>query len=353
MSTASNIRQYRIEFLVKASSWGEVVNIFKEELGITNYKRDASDRDMNGAFLVHVYIADDQLNRDFYRKVTQSKRIAISYDPKGKVIRDEIMSNVCVVEHHLRKLLLNISDVVEDYFKYFDKTYAKDFAKSGDLIKEDDLNPITSYLTLDDAITIFSLDLSSWSGKPITAENLTELLNSGDSVDEIKKALQSKMTSNTVWDQVDKYILKKGTRWNDLRTDLNKLKNIRNKAAHFRIVTQSDLIEAKKLSKSVSNKVKKESRTEKSDIQSLRAIISSQMGLTNDIVQKLTAQMLPTTAIQKTINEMMKPIGLMQAAQAVSTTSMLQKIFEESLKPPLLSNHDSQSSSDQDREGST
>lgn len=305
--------RYRLEFLVKAASWEDVVRIFKSELDISNDKRDASDRDMKGTFLVHVDIESDKLDRSFYQTIMQSELVALSYDPSNKKIRDDILDHVSIVEHNLRKLLLNISDVVEDYFKYFDKTLAKDFSNSGTLVKAGYTDPITSYLTLDEAINILSLDLSSWSNRKLSADDLLELVQECETIDDIKDVLKKRLATNTIWDQIDKYILKKGTNWEDLRADLDKLKKIRNKAAHFRVVTQSDLIDIKKLAKTITTRTQKSAAPTTTDLVGLQKIISEQLKPSLAYSKIISQQLqLTSSSYQKAIVDSMKPTAPLQ-----------------------------------------
>lgn len=148
------------------------------------------------------------ISEEFYKKIAKSRQIALVYDPKGANIRNNIMDTVDSVEHNLRIILLNINEVIDDYFRYFKNTYAKDFAKGKNLIKIDDLNPLTSYLTLGDVIQVLSADISL-NNKNLTAEDMMSIFKDHSDTNDIKRELSERVKPCTVWDQIDKHILKR------------------------------------------------------------------------------------------------------------------------------------------------
>ena len=290
--------RHRLEFIVKAGDWQSVVDIFKDEFDIDSDKQDASYREIDGMFIVQVWVDKSRLNSDFYGKVNESSSTALSYDPSNKDIRNAIMDRVCIVEHDLRKLLLNISDIVEDYFKIYDNTNAaKVYGKNRDTVRKGDINPITSHLTLEDEIRIFSIELSPWHKKPLTAADLLELLDASSELEKAKSTLRQKTTSHTVWDDVDEHILKTGKKWEDILPVLTEIKDIRNKAAHFRIVTQSDLERVKTLSLSLKDIIAPKRASTEQDLQELHRSINEKLGA----ISGLDVQLAELT---KTINRM-------------------------------------------------
>ncbi|HMQ96281.1 MAG TPA: hypothetical protein PKD19_03600 [Candidatus Saccharibacteria bacterium] len=291
-------QRYRLEFIVKAGDWQSVVEIFKDEFDIDSDKQDASYREIDGMFIVQVWVDKSRLNGDFYGKVNESSSTALSYDPSNKDIRNAIMDRVCIVEHDLRKLLLNISDIVEDYFKIYDNTNAaKVYRKNRDTVRKGDINPITSHLTLEDEIRIFSIELSPWYEKPLTAADLLELLDASSELEKVKSTLRQKTMSHTVWDDVDEHILKTGKKWEDILPVLTEIKDIRNKAAHFRVVTQSDLERVKTLSLSLKDTIAPKRTSTEQDLQELHRSINEKLGA----VSGLDVQLAELT---KTINRM-------------------------------------------------
>lgn len=273
-------RNYRLEFLVEANTWSEVVKIFKSDLGIDNEKQNVKDFQTNNTFLVHVNMKNSVISEEFYKKIAKSRQIALVYDPKGADIRNNIMDIVVLVEHNLRIILLNINEVVDDYFRYFKNTYAKDFAKDKSLIKAKDLNPLTSYLTLGDIIQVLSAD-TSLSNKNLTVEDVISILKDCSNINDVKHELSERVKPCTIWDQIDKHILKKGIKWEEVKGDLGKLEKIRNKAAHFRVVTESDLKDVRKSANSINKKIAIRHHPSKEEIKSLQESIKGSEILNN------------------------------------------------------------------------
>jgi len=248
-------KSYKFEFLVKAENWEEVVQIFKDQLGIDKNKQDSSVRDMNGLFLVQVKLAENQINKDFYSAVRSSDVLAITDSPLCAKERYEILEETYRVETKLRKLLIHISDVAEEYYDFFLKSpYTKTFAKKNSLIPSDDLDPVTSHLTFGDMLNILSINLS-WKSRTLTTEDLLHLLNDQLEIRDVRNKLKTKMKDNLVWDIVCKYVLKRQVPWGEIREDFQRLKRLRDKAAHFQIVTEKDTIEARVLTKRIMNKL--------------------------------------------------------------------------------------------------
>ena len=272
-------KQYSLEFLVEANTWQEVVEIFKADLGIDNKKQNVEDFQTNNTFLVHVNMKNSAISKEFYKKVAKSRQIALVYDPKGANIRNKIMDAVDSVEHNLRIILLNISEVIDDYFRYFKNTYAKDFAKDKSLIKIDNLDPLTSYLTLGDIIQVLSTD-TSLSNKNLTAEDMMSILKDCTDINDVKHELSERVKPCTIWDQIDKHILKKGIKWEEIKGDLGKIEKIRNKAAHFRIVTESDLQNVRESANAINEKIAIEHPSQ-GEIKSLQESLKGFMVLKN------------------------------------------------------------------------
>ncbi len=264
-------KKYRLEFLVEANTWSEVVKIFKADLDldIENGEQKVTKFQTNNIFLIHVSMNDSAISKEFYSKVAESGRIALVYDPKGADIRNKIMNIVAPVERNLRIILLNINEVIDDYFRYFKNTYAKDFAKDKSLIKAKDLNPLTSYLTLGDIIQVLSAD-TSLSNKNLTAEDMMSILKDYSDINDVKHELSERAKPCTIWDQIDKHILKKGIKWEEIKGDLGKLEKIRNKAAHFRIVTESDLQNVRKSANAINKKIAIKRHPSKEEIKGLQ-----------------------------------------------------------------------------------
>lgn len=311
-------KQYQLEFLVEADTWQEVVKIFKTNLGIDNKKQNVKDFQTNNTFLVHVSMKDSAISKEFYKKVSKSRQIALVYDPKGVDIRNKIMDIVGSVEHNLRIILLNINEVIDDYFRYFKNTYAKDFAKGKNLIKIDDLNPLTSYLTLGDVIQVLSADISL-NNKSLTAEDMMSIFKDHSDINDIKHELSERVKPCTVWDQIDKQILKKGIKWEDIKGDLGKIEKIRNKAAHFRVVTESDLKDVRKSANSINKKIAIRHRPSKEEIKSLQESIKG-----SEILNNLLKPSVQWITTHQQYFEKLQSQNIKTLQQAIQTAALSQ-----------------------------
>jgi len=260
----------KIEFLVKAKTWQEVVDIFKSELNINKEKQNINDRNINGLFIVQVGIEEDDLTEDFFKKVRKSVDIAIVASPLDERRRNGILAEVYKVETQLRKLLLNVSDLVENFFDHFKKPYIKDFAQKKETIIRKNLNPVTSQLTFDDIMAILKYDIS-WENKPITGKELAEVFSEKDA----HKYLLSKISPATIWDKIAENVLNKHVSWNTLENKLMQLKELRNQAAHFNILTEADLNKARELSKDILAKIKTKRNITLTDIDKLQKSLSA------------------------------------------------------------------------------
>lgn len=84
---------------------------------------------------------------------------------------------------------------------------------------------------------------------------MMSILKDCTDINDVKHKLSERAKTCTIWDQIDKHILKKGIKWEEIKGDLGKLEKIRNKAAHFRIVTESDLQNARKSANAINKKI--------------------------------------------------------------------------------------------------
>lgn len=265
------MKEYEFEFIVQAQNWDEVVQIFNDELGIEKKKRNSSDRDIDGYFLVSFLLDQKQINNDFYTTVRESDKIAIVSDERSEEYRYSILREVEAVEAHLRKLLIHVSDIVDDYYKYFDKTtLAKKFVTGTKIVAKGEIDPLTSHLMLDEMMTILNTDLSSWDKRQISANDMLEILESGNDLQIIKSKLKKRIKRDIVWNHISKNLLQNNTAWEDIALQLDSLKRLRNKAAHFRTCSEKDSVTARKLSSEIIKLTHKRSQIATNDLKKLR-----------------------------------------------------------------------------------
>lgn len=314
-------------------SWEEVVQIFKDQLGIDKRKNDSSVRDINGLFLVQVNLTKDQITDSFYSGVRSSKVLALMHSPLCVNERYEILEAVYEVETKLRNLLIHISDVAEGYYDYFLKSsYTKDFAKKKSPISSGDLNPVTSHLTFGDMLNILSINLS-WNNRTLTAQDLLQLLNEQSEINSVRSILRSKIKNNLVWDEVCKYVLKRQVAWAKIKEDLHRLKDLRDKAAHFQIVTKKDATKAKQLTKNIMSELEQKDVSVR-DLKKLREATYPQFTKFLDSAQHASDVF---AEFQKRVSDPFEGLASQLAAQVAMVAQPVDRgsILKEALKRRL------------------
>ena len=259
MSPELPAKKYLFEFLVKAKNWDGVVKLFADELDI-HEKRNSGDRQVGGLFFVTVQLSEEKLTNDFYGSIKKSKCVSIVSDELSRQNGKKVLDEVCRVETGLRRHLLHIPDLAENYFSLFtisSNKVVKDRASSKEVIASSDLNPITSHITLDEILKIFEDDFSWLKHPPIAAELITLIEASADITD-LKEKIRAKKKSLTVWSIISQYILEKPTPWSEVKKQLHTLKELRNVAAHFRVIRSEDVENTKSLASEIMGKISKQ-----------------------------------------------------------------------------------------------
>lgn len=313
---------YTFNFVVRAQTQKEADKILKDELGITK-SHNSSHRQINGLYLVACAINAKDITKDFYKKISDSDKIAIHSDGKSTSLYPEILKEIQNVEIHLRWLLLHVSDAVEDYVKLFD-------VKSDDITTRKGLDPITALLTLNKTLEILETD-SSWLNTGVTDERLRSLMESSDTFDSFKKSYLEKTNKKIIWELISEIVLQKPVDWDNIGPKLKTLKEIRNKCAHFRTVTDVDLSKAKRLSADVLSLIKVKQRISTStsrDILNLSRQLSEtlqtiQKSYYKDII-KLTDASLSAQQVLAQLSNSTSP-SLSDTAK--SMTEMINKIY--------------------------
>lgn len=324
-------KKQTFELVVNASTWDDVVQILKDELSIHKKKRDTSVRNMQGLFIFEVSLDETQINKDLYKNIRKSNTIAIHHSPLSARYRNEILESVATIEVQLRKLLLHVSDLAEEYYKIIRKKYNGDYTKKETLIITESLDPATSRLTFGEMIDVLDFDLS-WKNKPLTTESLLKLLEKADDTQKLKKEVIEKQKEKPLWDIISSTLLVKTIAWNEIKTELNQLKNLRDKAAHFRTLTPDDRDKAKMLSKDINNKL------------TTKNISSSiQKKFSNETYKQFTDALYNSYFSDvKTVSNLIKPISdaQMEAIRAATklNTDSLDKLVD-SLRPSIPSDY--------------
>jgi hypothetical protein len=104
---------------------------------------------------------------------------------------------------------------------------------------------------------VLNFDLS-WTRRPLTGEDLLKLIDGAATVTDLKDALSKKLTKMRVWDIIANNVLDQPVSWSAIQEELSKIKDFRNKAAHFQIITESEKTELIKMSRSITGKLSKQ-----------------------------------------------------------------------------------------------
>lgn len=97
----------------------------------------------------------------------------------------------------------------------------------------------------------------SWSNRPLTADDLLKLVD-GASIEEIRDRLKLKVEKKRVWDIISNNVLNTPIRWSEISDELSKIKDFRNKAAHFQVITEDEKTDLIATSKAVRAKLTKQ-----------------------------------------------------------------------------------------------
>lgn len=267
---------YTFTFVVHAKNWDEVVNVLKDELGITK-KHDASDRKINGLYLASCLLKEEDITKDFYQKTANSDCLAIHSDGKSFSLYPKILIETRTVEERLRWLLLHVSDAIEDYAQIlgYDKNKTIEGGK---------LDPITSRLSFEEIISLLETD-QSWLRDGVSDSKMRELINQSNDFDSFKKSYLEKTAPKTIWESISELVLDKPVKWEIISPKLKSIKALRNKCAHFHTVTDGDLSQAQHLKIQIMKNLTKKKTYTSSDLMAFTNL-GMQMAETIKSIQK-------------------------------------------------------------------
>lgn len=299
-------QEYHFEFIVLANDRDAAIKVMRDELGITQ-KKSTNDREIDGYFLFKTKVQRQDIINEFYKKVRESTNVAIVEDEVTEELRDLVLKEVRLVEDQLRRLLLHVSDVVENYHTLFLKAAdAKNDAQKERTIPHNNLDPITSRLTLDEMIVILKLD-TSWKNKNIGSEDLHTLIGESENFEQLKKTFDIKMIEKTVWEVISEHVLINPVSWQDIKEDLNRIKSIRNKAAHYKTLTPNNYKNVQLLSKRVLGKIKNQKTLTKSQSDSLSKAMHSMEKSLQHAVKLSEATMMNKVEMDKMFDSIKLP----------------------------------------------
>lgn len=254
----SNDKQYKVRFLVKADSWDSVKDLFKSELGIVKDKRDESVTNVKGHFIVEVDLTETDLTNEFYQKVQKCIVITITSDELSLARSQLINEMIAPIELQLRELAFYAHDIATTYYsglKDAKNVEAKKLARSSQMLSGRVLDPLLSFLDFGELITFLG-KTGNETDETNLADDIARLMESSDSFSDFKDAFARKFKKLTIWEMIAELTLQTPGSWEDLREDLNTLKDKRNTAAHFRVIKPEDVAETQDICEKLSVKLK-------------------------------------------------------------------------------------------------
>ena len=258
---------HEISFLVAADKWDTVVRIFKEDLGVTKEKQDASDRKMADHYVVKVNFKPEELVDDFYEKVYASPTITIISDAASTERAKRILELTAPIEIKLRGLIIYAHELVDTYFEIVrpKNIVAKTAIQARKLVDKNMHDAAVAFLDIGEMITI--LDSA---GNKVDTESLSDdvvsLLDQAQDFESFKKEFTSRFKRLTVWDVIANAVLQRPITWHVVKKQLEIVRNARNQAAHSRVITPTQLAEIEKEASDLLPKLSKKQSPAKYDI---------------------------------------------------------------------------------------
>lgn len=323
--------QHKVRFLVKADSWETVKTLFREELGIIKDKRDESVTSIRDHFVVEVRLSSKELNDDFYQAVQRCDAFTITFDELSLKRGQDINEMIAPVELQLRELAIYAHDLAATYYnelKNVKSIEAKRLARSSQMLSGGVLDPLPSFLDFGELIAFLGK-----TGNEIDESNLADdtarLIETSADFDEFKKVFAQKFKKLTIWEMIAGVTIRSPYSWSELEADLNTLKDIRNAAAHFRIVKPKDVNAVQIICKKLEEKLQHKKKPTVQQIKSLDEMFESwnasiQTGALQTALERIAN--LNTSAMAQSMNKQL------EAQYSISTA--LEKISQAQQRPP-------------------
>ena len=235
---------YELEFAIDAESELRALNILADVFG-ENIKQmplsEFAKRD-SLVFITH-HFTIEELSDENYKRLLENKKVILIIKDELSVERAAKLLKVCIpVETALKRLLIYVwSEIVTVLKGKHDKK-----AKIEICTKIDELY-------LGELLKLLEEDLSSTKRESLFINKgklLFEIMNNSEDLIDFKRRLTPYITPKTVWEQVN-IMLKNPTEYSYISGHLNKLKKLRDMAAHHHIILQKDLEDAEKYSEHI------------------------------------------------------------------------------------------------------
>lgn len=241
-----------LKFLVSATSWDEVKDLFRSDLNMTKDKKDDGVSAIKGHFIVLVDFKASELTDEFYDKVSKSEKITILRDPSSDERSLEILNTIRPIELKLRELATYAHGHAEKYYDAIKMkhVFINEITDKKKIIDSDIIDPVVSFFDFGELISFLGKTGNIVDTKDIS-DKIVYMAEQSKDFDVFKRTLIEKFKKLTIWDIISEKILDKETPWDEISPNLDILKDKRNTAAHFRIATPSDLEDVIRISKSI------------------------------------------------------------------------------------------------------
>jgi hypothetical protein len=238
---------YELEFAIDTESELKALNILADVFG-ENIKQiplsEFAKRD-SLVFITH-HFTIEELSDDNYRKLLGKKMILIIKDELS-VERAAKLLEICIpVETTLKRLLIYVWSEIS-------------IVLNGGNDKKTKIE-ICSQINrqyLGDLLKQLEMDLSFRRREDLFANNgdlLSKIINESEDFADFKKKIAPYATPITVWECIN-IMLKSPTEYSYISGQLNKLKELRDMAAHHHVILQKDLKNAKDYSIHILSKI--------------------------------------------------------------------------------------------------
>ena len=290
---------YQLEFAIDSENEFKALNILADIFGkqIKNEVKFYGMAKRSELIFISHRFTKDELTDENYNKLLNYKDTLLIINDELSAKRAGELIQICIpVETLLKRLLIYV----------WPEIYIALGAKNSEKIKIEICKQIYG-TTLGNLISLLEVDLTAKNREQLFADdgkNLIQILEDTSDFDDLKKKLLSLTKPHTVWGQIS-VVLKSPVPYSVFSKQLNRLRILRNKAAHPQVILAKDIVDAQKCSKHILMKIG-EVRNDYYDdlVKSINKFVSSIETLTkfSEInIPKILAE--TTAALSKTLNK--------------------------------------------------
>ncbi len=210
---------------------------------------DADIQSIGSLFIANITF-NEELSDHIYKKIEDSDALSIVRDSSSQKRGEQVSESLYKVESHLRRLLLYTPDITESYLDLIAKQ-AIHYKGEVQISKRKSMDTLTSQLTLGQIINIFDQNTSADGNEALTRHKLIDILSNVTDLESLKERMSNEIKPISVWDVISEHVLKHPVELAKISSKLSRLKDIRDTAAHYRVITPQEVKEALFLSKSL------------------------------------------------------------------------------------------------------